>query len=137
MFGTKKAFLGPFFGLACLPLNQVLIMRKIEAIIKPFKLDDVKEALQEIGLQGITVIEARGFGRQKGHTELYRGAEYVVDFLPKVKVEIIVNDDMVEKAIEAIVAAAQTGRIGDGKIFVTPVEDVIRIRTGERGPNAI
>ncbi len=112
-------------------------MKKIEAIIKPFKLDDVKEALQEIGLQGITVVEARGFGRQKGHTELYRGAEYVVDFLPKVKVEIIVNDDMVEKTIEAIVAAAQTGRIGDGKIFVSAIEDAIRIRTGERGPNAI
>ena len=112
-------------------------MKKIEAIIKPFKLDDVKEALQEIGLTGITVVEARGFGRQKGHTELYRGAEYVVDFLPKVKVEIVVNDDMVEKTIEAIVAAAQTGRIGDGKIFVSPIEDAIRIRTGERGPNAI
>ncbi|MDX2095891.1 MAG: P-II family nitrogen regulator [Alphaproteobacteria bacterium] len=112
-------------------------MKKIEAIIKPFKLDDVKEALQEIGLTGITVIEARGFGRQKGHTELYRGAEYVVDFLPKVKIEIIVMDDMVERTVEAIVAAAQTGRIGDGKIFVLPVDDVIRIRTGERGPNAI
>lgn len=112
-------------------------MKKIEAIIKPFKLDDVKEALQEIGLTGITVTEARGFGRQKGHTELYRGAEYVVDFLPKVKIEVVVADDLVEKTIEAIVAAAQTGRIGDGKIFVFPVEDVIRIRTGERGPNAI
>ena len=112
-------------------------MKKIEAIIKPFKLDDVKEALQEIGLHGITVTEARGFGRQKGHTELYRGAEYVVDFLPKVKIEVIVTDETVEKTIEAIVAAAQTGRIGDGKIFVSPVEDVIRIRTGERGPNAI
>jgi nitrogen regulatory protein P-II 1 len=112
-------------------------MKKIEAIIKPFKLDDVKEALQEIGLTGITVTEARGFGRQKGHTELYRGAEYVVDFLPKVKIEIIVTDELVEKTIEAIVAAAQTGRIGDGKIFVSPIEDVIRIRTGERGPNAI
>lgn len=112
-------------------------MKKIEAIIKPFKLDDVKEALQEIGLQGITVVEARGFGRQKGHTELYRGAEYVVDFLPKVKVEVIVEDDQVERTIEAIVAAAQTGRIGDGKIFVLPVEDVIRIRTGERGSDAI
>src|ERR1700710_345099 len=95
-------------------------MKKIEAIIKPFKLDDVKEALQEIGVQGITVIEARGFGRQKGHTELYRGAEYVIDFLPKVKIEIVVMDEMVEKVIEAIVAAAQTGRIGDGKIFVSP-----------------
>ena len=112
-------------------------MKKIEAIIKPFKLDEVKEALQEIGLQGITVIEARGFGRQKGHTELYRGAEYVVDFLPKVKLEVIVTDELVEKTIEAIVAAAQTGRIGDGKIFVLPVEDVIRIRTGERGESAI
>lgn len=112
-------------------------MKKIEAIIKPFKLDDVKEALQEIGVTGITVTEARGFGRQKGHTELYRGAEYVVDFLPKVKIEVVVNDDMVEKTIEAILGAAQTGRIGDGKIFVTPVDDVIRIRTGERGPNAI
>ena len=112
-------------------------MKLITAIIKPFKLDDVKEALQEIGLTGITVTEARGFGRQKGHTELYRGAEYVVDFLPKVKIEVIVDDAMVEKTIEAIVGAAQTGRIGDGKIFVLPVEDVIRIRTGERGPNAI
>ncbi|MFN7185345.1 MAG: P-II family nitrogen regulator [Alphaproteobacteria bacterium] len=112
-------------------------MKKIEAIIKPFKLDDVKEALQEIGLQGITVIEARGFGRQKGHTELYRGAEYVVDFLPKVKIEVIVDDPMVEKTISAIMTAAQTGRIGDGKIFVSPVDDAIRIRTGERGPNAI
>jgi nitrogen regulatory protein P-II 1 len=112
-------------------------MKKIEAIIKPFKLDDVKEALQELGVQGITVVEARGFGRQKGHSELHRGAEYVIDFLPKVKDETIVNDDKVEKAIEAIVAAAQTGRIGDGKIFIYPVEDVIRIRTGERGPTAI
>jgi nitrogen regulatory protein P-II 1 len=112
-------------------------MKKIEAIIKPFKLDDVKEALQEIGLQGITVVEARGFGRQKGHTELYRGAEYVVDFLPKVKIEVVVTDDMVEKTVEAIVAAAQTGRIGDGKIFILPIEDAIRIRTGERGKEAI
>jgi nitrogen regulatory protein P-II 1 len=112
-------------------------MKKIEAIIKPFKLDDVKEALQEIGLQGITVVEARGFGRQKGHTELYHGAEYVVDFLPKVKLEIVVADDQVDATVEAIVAAAQTGRIGDGKIFVLPVEDVIRIRTGERGSHAI
>jgi nitrogen regulatory protein P-II 1 len=112
-------------------------MKKIEAIIKPFKLDDVKEALQEVGLTGITVTEARGFGRQKGHTELYRGAEYVVDFLPKVKLEVVVPDSMVEKTIEAIVGAAQTGRIGDGKIFVSAVEDAIRIRTGERGPNAI
>src|SRR5664279_3240376 len=106
-------------------------MKKIEAIIKPFKLDEVKEALQEAGVQGITVLEARGFGRQKGHTELYRGAEYVVDFLPKVKIEVVVGDDMVDKAIEAIRRAAQTGRIGDGKIFVTQVDNVVRIRTGE------
>ena len=112
-------------------------MKKIEAIIKPFKLDEVKEALQEIGLQGITVTEAKGFGRQKGHTELYRGAEYVVDFLPKVKVELVLNDDMVEKALEAIQGAAKTGRIGDGKIFITNVEEAIRIRTGETGADAI
>ncbi len=112
-------------------------MKKIEAIIKPFKLDEVKEALQEVGLQGITVTEAKGFGRQKGHTELYRGAEYVVDFLPKVKLEIVIDDDALERAVEAIRNAAQTGRIGDGKIFVSNVEDVIRIRTGETGPDAI
>ena len=112
-------------------------MKKIEAIIKPFKLDEVKEALHEVGLQGITVIEAKGFGRQKGHTELYRGAEYVVDFLPKVKLEIVVEDDMVERAVDAIVRTARTGRIGDGKIFITSVEDVIRVRTGERGKDAI
>lgn len=112
-------------------------MKKIEAIIKPFKLDEVKEALQEVGLQGITVIEAKGFGRQKGHTELYRGAEYVVDFLPKVKVEVVVADDNVDSAIDAIRKAAQTGRIGDGKIFVSTVEEVIRIRTGESGVDAI
>ena len=112
-------------------------MRKIEAIIKPFKLDEVKEALQDVGLQGITVIEAKGFGRQKGHTELYRGAEYVVDFLPKVKLEIVCGDDLVEKAVDAIRKAAQTGRIGDGKIFVSAVEEAIRIRTGETGADAI
>ena len=112
-------------------------MKKIEAVIKPFKLDEVKEALQEIGLQGITVTEAKGFGRQKGHTELYRGAEYVVDFLPKVKIEIVLADDMVAKAIEAIQTAARTGKIGDGKIFVLNVEDAIRIRTGERGNDAV
>ena len=112
-------------------------MKKIEAIIKPFKLDEVKEALQEVGLLGITVTEAKGFGRQKGHTELYRGAEYVVDFLPKVKIEIVLPDDLVERAVEAIQSAARTGRIGDGKIFVTPVEEAIRIRTGERGGEAI
>ena len=112
-------------------------MKKIEAIIKPFKLDEVKEALQEAGLQGITVTEAKGFGRQKGHTELYRGAEYVVDFLPKVKIEVVVGDAQVEPAVEAIRNAAQPGRIGDGKIFVSPVEQVIRIRTGETGEDAI
>ena len=112
-------------------------MKKIEAIIKPFKLDEVKEALQEIGLQGITISEVRGFGRQKGHTELYRGAEYVVDFLPKVKMELIVADSQVERTVEAIVTAAKTGRIGDGKIFVSPVDEVIRIRTDERGDAAI
>ena len=112
-------------------------MKKIEAIIKPFKLDEVKDALNEIGLKGITVTEAKGFGRQKGHTELYRGAEYVVDFLPKVKIEIVLEDGMVEKAIEAIQQAAHTGRIGDGKIFVTSVDQVIRIRTGETDEAAI
>ena len=112
-------------------------MKKIEAIIKPFKLDDVKEALQEVGLQGITVIEAKGFGRQKGHTELYRGAEYVVDFLPKVKVEVILAEEQVDDAVEAIQKAAQTGRIGDGKIFISTVEQVIRIRTGETDNDAI
>ncbi len=112
-------------------------MKKIEAIIKPFKLDEVKEALHEVGLQGITVTEAKGFGRQKGHTELYRGAEYVVDFLPKVKIEVVTDDEMVDRAIEAIMQAARTGRIGDGKIFVTPIEQVIRIRTGEKGPDAV
>jgi nitrogen regulatory protein P-II 1 len=112
-------------------------MKKIEAIIKPFKLDEVKEALQEMGLQGITVTEAKGFGRQKGHTELYRGAEYVVDFLPKVKVELVLADDMVDKALETIQSAARTGRIGDGKIFVTTIDDAIRIRTGETGTDAL
>jgi nitrogen regulatory protein P-II 1 len=112
-------------------------MKKIEAIIKPFKLDEVKEALNQIGLQGLTVIEAKGFGRQKGHTELYRGAEYVVDFLPKVKIEVILDDAMLETAVEAIQNAARTGRIGDGKIFISSVEDAIRIRTGERGKEAV
>ncbi len=112
-------------------------MRKIEAIIKPFKLDEVKEALHGIGIQGMTVTEVKGFGRQKGHTELYRGAEYVVDFLPKIKVEIAVADNLVENCVEAIVTAANTGRIGDGKIFVLPVEEAIRIRTGDRGDEAV
>ncbi|MFZ1661286.1 MAG: P-II family nitrogen regulator [Paracoccaceae bacterium] len=112
-------------------------MKKIEAIIKPFKLDEVKEALQDVGVQGLSVIEVKGFGRQKGHTELYRGAEYVVDFLPKVKIEVVLNDDMVEAAIDAIISAARTDKIGDGKIFVSPIEQVIRIRTGETGEDAI
>ena len=112
-------------------------MKKIEAIIKPFKLDEVKEALHEVGIQGITVLEAKGFGRQKGHTELYRGAEYVVDFLPKVKIELVVEDDMLERAVEAIQQAAHTGRIGDGKIFIIPVEDAIRVRTGETDADAL
>ncbi len=122
---------GPSYGGAHDP------MKKIEAIIKPFKLDEVKEALHDIGLQGMTVLEAKGFGRQKGHTELYRGAEYVVDFLPKVKIELVVDDQLLERAIEAIQRAAYTGRIGDGKIFVYPVEEAIRVRTGERGKDAI
>ena len=112
-------------------------MKKIEAIIKPFKLDEVREALSEVGIAGLTVTEVKGFGRQKGHTELYRGAEYVVDFLPKVKIEIVVIDSMVELAIDAIVKTAQTGKIGDGKIFVLPVEQVVRIRTGETGDAAL
>jgi len=112
-------------------------MKKIEAVIKPFKLDEVKEALHDAGVSGITVIEAKGFGRQKGHTELYRGAEYVVDFLPKVKLEVVVEDDQASRVVEAIAAAARTGRIGDGKIFVSTIEEAIRIRTGERGSDAI
>jgi nitrogen regulatory protein P-II 1 len=112
-------------------------MKKIEAIIKPFKLDEVKEALQDVGIQGITVTEAKGFGRQKGHTELYRGAEYVVDFLPKVKLEVVLEDSLVERAVEAIEQAARTGRIGDGKIFVYAIEEAIRIRTGETGAEAV
>jgi nitrogen regulatory protein P-II 1 len=114
-----------------------IAMKKIEAIIKPFKLDEVKEALHEVGVSGITVTEAKGFGRQKGHTELYRGAEYVVDFLPKVKLEVVVDDSLAERTVEAIAAAAQTGRIGDGKIFVIPVETAVRIRTGERDSDAV
>ena len=112
-------------------------MKKVEAIIKPFKLDDVKEALHDLGIKGLTVTEAKGFGRQKGHTELYRGAEYVVDFLPKVKIEVVVDDALLDRALEAIQHAAHTGRIGDGKIFVAAIDDVIRIRTGEPGPLAI
>ena len=112
-------------------------MKKIEAVIKPFKLDEVKEALQELGVQGMTVLEAKGYGRQKGHTELYRGAEYVIDFLPKIKIEVVVADDQLRPCVEAITAAARTGKIGDGKIFVSDVIDVIRIRTGETGAQAV
>ena len=112
-------------------------MKKVEAIIKPFKLDEVKDALNEIGIQGMTVTEVKGFGRQKGHTELYRGAEYVVDFIPKIKIEIVVSDNLAQKVVSAIEKAAKTGKIGDGKIFVYPVEDVVRIRTGERGESAV
>ncbi|AKU12975.1 MAG: nitrogen regulatory protein P-II 1 [Azoarcus sp.] len=112
-------------------------MKKIEAIIKPFKLDEVREALSEVGIAGLTVSEVKGFGRQKGHTELYRGAEYVVDFLPKIKVEIVIGDDLVDQAVDAIIKAAHTGKIGDGKIFVMPVEQVVRIRTGETNEAAI
>ena len=112
-------------------------MKKIEAIIKPFKLDEIKEVLQDIGLKGITVLEAKGFGRQKGHTELYRGAEYIVDFLPKVKIELVVDDAQLETAVEAIQKAAHTGRIGDGKIFISNIEEAIRIRTGEKGADAV
>ena len=112
-------------------------MKKIEAIIKPFKLDEVKEALHEVGIQGITVIEAKGFGRQKGHTELYRGAEYVVDFLPKVKIEVVIEDGMLDAVLEAVQAAAKTGRIGDGKIFISSIDEAIRIRTGEKCAEAV
>ena len=112
-------------------------MKKVEAIIKPFKLDDVKEALKEIGVQGLTVTEVKGFGRQKGHTELYRGAEYVIDFLPKIKLEVIVADEIVTKVVDALMDSARTGKIGDGKIFILPIEEIIRIRTGERGMDAI
>ena len=117
--------------------KEEIHMKKVEAIIKPFKLDDVKESLKEIGVQGLTVTEVKGFGRQKGHTELYRGAEYVIDFLPKIKLEIVVVDDMVTKVVDAISDSAKTGKIGDGKIFILPMEEVISIRTGERGEEAL
>jgi nitrogen regulatory protein P-II 1 len=123
--------------LGCGNKQSGIQMKKIEAIIKPFKLDEVKEALQDLGVQGLSVIEAKGFGRQKGHTELYRGAEYIVDFLPKVKIEVVLTDDMVDGAIEAITMAAKTDKIGDGKIFVSSIEQAIRIRTGEIGDDAI
>lgn len=112
-------------------------MKLVTAVIKPFKLDDVREALSEIGIQGVTVTEVKGFGRQKGHTELYRGAEYVVDFLPKIKIEVALDDEMLDQVVEAIIKTANTGKIGDGKIFVTPIEQVVRIRTGETGPDAL
>src|SRR5690606_8229946 len=141
LFGTTHTPMKAFDGAHTRPQSsrapRRVAVKKIEAIIKPFKLDEVKEALQEIGLQGITVTEAKGFGRQKGHAELYRGAEYVVDFLPKVKIEIVIADDLVDKAVEAIRRAAQTGRIGDGKIFISSIEEAIRIRTGETGLDAI
>ena len=140
-------YIGSYYPVfACLPrvakiylefLFGELFMKIITAIIKPFKLDDVRQALGEIGVQGLTVSEVKGFGRQKGHTELYRGAEYVVDFLPKVKLEIAIDDDLVDQAIEAITNSANTGKIGDGKIFITPLEQVVRIRTGESGPAAL
>lgn len=113
------------------------MLKKVEAIIKPFKLDDVKEALNAVGIKGLTITEVRGFGRQRGHTELYRGSEYVVDFLPKVKVEVVVPENQAEEVVQAIVGAARTGRIGDGKVFIVPVEDIVRIRTGERGEDAL
>jgi nitrogen regulatory protein P-II 1 len=114
-----------------------MVMKKVEAIIKPFKLDEVKDALSTLGNFGITITEVKGFGRQKGHTEVYRGAEYVIDFVPKIKIEVVVDDAIVEKVIEAIITAARTGRVGDGKIFISPVEDAVRIRTGERGTEAL
>ena len=132
--GAVSAF-GPSAGRRFKGCAQA--MKKIEAIIKPFKLDEVKEALHDVGVKGLTVTEAKGFGRQKGHTELYRGAEYVVDFLPKVKIEVVIEDNLVETAVEAIQQAAHTGRIGDGKIFVSSIEEVLRIRTGEKGAEAI
>src|ERR1700694_3001109 len=135
--GLAWVMLGARRGGRCRRHRGGELMKKIEAIIKPFKLDEVKEALHEVGIKGITVVEAKGFGRQKGHTELYRGAEYVVDFLPKVKIEVVMEESMVERAIEAIQQSAHTGRIGDGKIFVSTIDEAIRIRTGERGPDAI
>jgi nitrogen regulatory protein P-II 1 len=137
--GVARPLLVPSFWIPQLrgESRNIVSMKKVEAIIKPFKLDEVKEALHEVGVQGITVTEAKGFGRQKGHTELYRGAEYVVDFLPKVKIEIVLMPEQVEPAVEAILKAARTGRIGDGKIFILDVEEAVRIRTGEKGADAI
>jgi len=134
-YGFIRKVSGAFFIFNFQQENQD--MKKIECIIKPFKLDDVKNAITELGIAGMTVSEVRGFGRQKGHSELYRGAEYVIDFLPKVKVELVLGDELVDQSVEAITKAAQTGKIGDGKIFITPCEDVVRIRTGETGPDAV
>jgi nitrogen regulatory protein P-II 1 len=136
--GAARVELGYLFEMQTQTLTEKRqVMKKIEAIIKPFKLDEVKEALHDVGIQGITVLEAKGFGRQKGHTELYRGAEYVVDFLPKVKIEVVIDDAMTERVVDAIQNAAQTGRIGDGKIFISAIDEAIRIRTGERGSDAV
>ena len=131
---TKKASFLLFWHILCC---YIIIMKKIEAIIKPFKLDEVKEALSKIGINGMTVLDSKGFGRQKGHTELYRGAEYIVDFIPKIKIEVVVKDKLLKKAIDTIQKTSNTGKIGDGKIFVTNIEEAIRIRTGEKGNNAI
>ena len=131
---TKKASFLLFWHILCC---YIIIMKKIEAIIKPFKLDEVKEALSKIGINGMTVLDSKGFGRQKGHTELYRGAEYIVDFIPKIKIEIVIDDKLLKKAIDTIQKTSNTGKIGDGKIFVTNIEEAIRIRTGEKGNNAI
>ena len=131
---TKKASFLLFWHILCC---YIIIMKKIEAIIKPFKLDEVKEALSKIGVTGMTVLDSKGFGRQKGHTELYRGAEYIVDFIPKIKIEVVIDDKLLKKAIDTIQKTANTGKIGDGKIFVTNIEEAIRIRTGEKGNNAI
>ena len=131
---TKKASFLLFWHILCC---YIIIMKKIEAIIKPFKLDEVKEALSKIGINGMTVLDSKGFGRQKGHTELYRGAEYIVDFIPKIKIEVVIDDKLLKKAIDTIQKTANTGKIGDGKIFVTNIEEAIRIRTGEKGNNAI
>ena len=131
---TKKASFLLFWHILCC---YIIIMKKIEAIIKPFKLDEVKEALSKIGINGMTVLDSKGFGRQKGHTELYRGAEYIVDFIPKIKIEVVVEDKLLKKAIDTIQKTSNTGKIGDGKIFVTNIEEAIRIRTGEKGNNAI
>jgi nitrogen regulatory protein P-II 1 len=135
--GSRRRLRAPTRRVCCIAAAKGVAVKKIEAVIKPFKLDEVKEALHDVGVSGITVTEAKGFGRQKGHTELYRGAEYVVDFLPKVKLEVVVEDGLAERVVEAIANAARTGRIGDGKIFVSPVDEALRIRTGERGSDAI